>query len=113
VYMNKSLELTNATSLAGQYLAVNRGTTAAADPCALVATSYQSVAPYLQTSSLSFSFVLNGTTYSGTSCTGGAAGMTQGASATIKVTYPCTLGIYGVDLAPGCILRSQVTEIIQ
>jgi hypothetical protein len=117
VYLNKSLELTNSTSLAGQYLAINRGTTAAADPCALFVSAFQNVSPYEAPATSSYSFVLTNATYTGsytgTSCTSLAVGMTQGASATIKVTYPCTLGIYGVQLAPGCLLTSQVTEIIQ
>jgi Flp pilus assembly protein TadG len=120
VYLNKSLELTNATSLAGQYLAVSRGSTAAnTDPCAVFVSAFQNVAPFLQASSLSYSFAFTSVSpaftgnYSGTSCTAAVAGMQQGASATINVTYPCSLGIYGIDLAPGCQLQSQVTEIIQ
>jgi Flp pilus assembly protein TadG len=119
VYMNKSLEMTNATSMAGQFLAMNRGMAGASDPCSTVATAFQNVSPYLNQGALNFSFSITGSlppfsgSYTGTSCAPATAGMTQGAVATISVTYPCNIGIFGVELAPGCTLRSQVTEIIQ
>jgi Flp pilus assembly protein TadG len=117
VYLNKSIELTNSTSLAGQYLSISRSVTT--DPCATFASALQNVSPYLQSSSLSYSFTFSSTTpvfsgsYTGTTCTAGAAGMLQGGSATIQVSYPCSIGIFGLNLAPGCTLISQVTEIIQ
>jgi len=120
VYMNNSLELENAASLAGEYLSVNRGTAAAADPCNLTVAAFESVAPQLvPASALNFSFVF--TTASGssaaytnkTTCTAGASYLTQGATAQITVTYPCSLALFGVNLAPGCKIAGQVTEVIQ
>lgn len=114
VFINNDLELANATSIAGQYLSLNRGTTGAADPCKTTIQTFAQVAPYLQSTKLSFSFVFNGNSYpNATTCTAASAYMVQSATAQITVTYPCSLGIYGVNFAPTCALKSQVTEIIQ
>jgi Flp pilus assembly protein TadG len=119
LYINNSLELQNATSLAAQYLSVNRGTTAAADPCSLTVTAFKSVSPYLNSSNVTFSFsfqpqsATSATAYTGTSCTGAASLFTQGATATVNTKYPCSLAIYGQNIAPSCSLQAQVTEVIQ
>ncbi len=111
VYLNKSLELANSTSLSGQYLALNRGVS---DPCAMTVSAFEGTAPYLQPSSLSFSFVVNGVSFPNTtSCSGNAANTAKGDTVQIKVTYPCTFVIFLSNAAPGCPLTSQVTEIIQ
>ncbi len=112
-YINNNLELTNATSLAGQYLAESRSITT--DPCSDTYTNIKQVAPALVPASMSFQLVLSGapTPYTGTTCASAATYMTQGATAQLTVTYPCSLAIYEVNLAPGCVLTSQITEIIQ
>jgi Flp pilus assembly protein TadG len=112
-YINNNLELTNATSLAGQYLAESRSITT--NPCSDTYTNIQQVAPTLVPASMSFSLVLSGAPapYTGTTCSSAAAYMTQGATAQLTVTYPCSLAIYGANLAPGCVLTSQITEIVQ
>jgi Flp pilus assembly protein TadG len=117
--INKRLELMNATSLAAQYLSVNRGTAAAADPCNLTVTAFKQVSPFLISSNVSFSFAFqpvgatSATNYSGTTCTGGASVFTQGGTAQVSTTYPCSLAVYGVNLGPSCSLHAQVTEVIQ
>jgi Flp pilus assembly protein TadG len=125
VYLNKSIELTNSTSLAGQYLAISRlPAPATSDPCAVFVSAFQNVSPYLLPASLTYTFYFDSRTTTpytqtftaATSCpTAGTAltGMVQGGSVTTTVTYPCSIGVFGLNLAPGCILRSQVTEIIQ
>ncbi len=113
VYINKNLELSNATSLAGEYLSLSRSTTPASDPCLLVYNSFIQVAPYLTPANLSFTLTIGGTAYTGTTCTSAASALTQGASATLNVTYPCTLVQFGKNLLPSCQLISQVTEIIE
>jgi hypothetical protein len=66
-----------------------------------------------------FSFVLNGVSYSGTTCssssntTGAAANLVQGANATVIVSYPCVLKVYGANYAPTCNLHTQMTEYVQ
>lgn len=111
VYMNNSLQLANSTSLSGQYLALNRGVS---DPCNLVITTFLQTAAFLQPSSLTFSFVVNGVSYpSTTGCSGNAANTAKGDLVTITVSYPCSLAVYGANLIPGCTLTSQVTEVMQ
>jgi Flp pilus assembly protein TadG len=117
LYFNHLLMLTNAVQVGAESLAISRGQTT--DPCSTFVTAAEATAPYLNPSSLSFSYVLNGTSYSGTSCsststtTGAAGNLIQGANATVTVTYPCSLAVYGVNLLPGCTLTVKSTELIQ
>jgi hypothetical protein len=106
--------------ISGRLLAIDRLNTT--DPCADVVNAVQHAAPYLKPANLSFTIVLNTTTYggtSGTSCssssatTGAAANLVQGQPVTVTVTYPCSFGVYGMNLVPGCTLTSQVTELEQ
>lgn len=115
--MNNYLMLTNATNTGAQQLAVYR--TYTLDPCNTLATSVYAAAPNLTHSNLTFAVTLNGTTYSGTSCssssytTGAAGNMVQGTQATVNVTYPCNLVVYGKNFAPSCKLQSQTSVVIQ
>src|ERR1700761_7198494 len=91
--LNNYLELTDAVSIAARQLAISRGQTT--NPCAQAVTTIENAAPQLKPANLTFSFVLNGTSYSGTSCsststtTGAAGNLVQGASAQLTVSYPC------------------------
>jgi hypothetical protein len=108
------MELTDAVSTGARVLAINRGQTT--DPCALTVTTVDNATPYMNHSSIVFSFSLNGTTYSKTSsCTSGAANLVQGGAATVTVTYPCSIAAYGhvYDPASSCTMTAQTTEIIQ
>jgi Flp pilus assembly protein TadG len=117
VALNNYLSLTNATSAGARELAISRGATT--DPCATaIAAVY--AAPTLNQGSMSFSFVLNGTSYPNTvSCnsssttTGPAANLSQGSSAQVNVTYPCSLALFKINYAPGCTLQTQTTELVQ
>jgi Flp pilus assembly protein TadG len=104
------LVLTNAVNTGTQVLAISRGETT--DPCATGSAAIDNAAFGLTTSSLSFTFVINGSSYAATTCTAGAADMVQGASAQVTVTYPCKLPIYGMAI-PSCTLTAQTTELIQ
>jgi hypothetical protein len=109
--------LTEATSIGARTLAISRGATT--DPCATASSAVIAAAPLLAPASLSFTFVLNGASYTGTSCssgsstTGAAANLVQGANAIVTVTYPCSLIVYGANYAPHCSLQAQMTELIQ
>jgi Flp pilus assembly protein TadG len=115
--LNNYLELTDAVSTAARQMAISRGQTT--DPCAQAVTTIEKAAPQLKPASLTFSFVLNGAPYSGTSCsstttaTGAAGNLVQGASAQMTVTYPCNLAVYGKNYSPGCTLVAQTTELVQ
>ena len=114
---NNYIQLTEATSVGARALAISRSETT--DPCATVASAVYAAAPSLTPGSLSFSFFLNGTPYSGPTCpstsntTGAAGNLVQGTNATVIVSYPCTLKVYGANYAPNCALQSQMTEYIQ
>jgi Flp pilus assembly protein TadG len=114
---NNYVLLTEATSIGARTLAISRGATT--DPCATASSAVIAAAPLLTPASLSFSFVLNGSSYTGTSCssgsstTGAAANLVQGANAIVTVTYPCSLAVYGANYAPHCSLQAQMTELVQ
>jgi len=117
IALNNYLMLTNAVTMGGQALSVARGQTT--DPCATVANVVYGASPLLNSASFSFTLVLNGTSYSGASCsssstTTGAAGiLLAGAPAQLKVTYPCNLAVYGHNYVPSCYLTSQIAELVQ
>lgn len=114
---NNWLVLTDATSLGGRTVAISRGNTL--DPCATAASAISSASPGLNSSLITYSFVINGTSYSGSSCsssstTQGAAGnLIQGGTITLNVSYPCSMVVYGKNLVPNCTLRAVVTELVQ
>jgi Flp pilus assembly protein TadG len=119
IAFNNYVELTNAVDIGGRKLAISR--LATTDPCNTAVTVIEQAAPYLKPAGLSFSFVLNTTAYpantttcsSGSTTTGAAANLVQGQPVTVTVTYPCSLGVYGKNLVPGCTLSAQVTELVQ
>jgi Flp pilus assembly protein TadG len=114
IVLNNYLVLTNAVTIGAQQLALERGQST--DPCADTVTAMNTAAPNLkltQTQNVTFNFVLNGTSYPGTSCTGGPANLIQGASAQVTVTYPCNLTVEGTNYAPNCKLTASTTEFVQ
>jgi Flp pilus assembly protein TadG len=117
VVFNNYVILTDSTDIGARVLAVSRGQTL--DPCALAANAVYTAAPTLTRGSLAFSFVFNGVTYIGNTCsststtTGAAGNLVQGAPAQVTVTYPCSLGVYGLAAGTVCSLRAQTTEVVQ
>jgi Flp pilus assembly protein TadG len=121
---NNYLILTNAVGAGGRVLAIDRGKTL--DPCADAVTAVTQSAVLLKSGSIGYSFNLNGTSYpsgtgssSTTSCpstsntTGAAGNLAQGKPAQITITYPCSLAIFRINLAPGCQLTASTTELVQ
>ena len=119
IAINNYVQLTNAVNTGGRLLSISRLSTT--DPCGDTVAVIKRAAPNLTPSLMQFSFVLNTTTYASntTSCssssttTGAAANLIQGDPVTVTVTYPCSLGVYGKNLVPGCTLSAQVTELEQ
>jgi Flp pilus assembly protein TadG len=117
IALNNYLMLTNATCIGAQQLSISRGQTT--DPCATAVSAVTAASPLLKSAGLTYAFVLNGASYSGTSCssssttTGAAANLVQGAAAQLTVTYPCNLAVYGSNLVPNCTLKAQLSELIQ
>ncbi len=115
--MNSYVELTGAVNIGARLLAISRGQTT--DPCAAAANAVYQAAPSLTDSNLSFSFDLDGNSFSGSSCssssttTGAAGDLVQGTSATVTVTYPCNLNVLGIDYVPSCTLQAETTELVQ
>ena len=109
IALHNLLVLTNAVNTGAQQLSFSRGQTT--DPCATAYTAISNAAPGLA-SGMTFTFVINGSSYSGKTCTAGAAGMVQGATAEVTATYPCTVVYYGTILST-CTLKAQLTEYIQ
>lgn len=127
ITMNNYLQLTEATGSAARAVSIARGNTL--DPCNKVYTAVTQGAPRLTASNLTLTLTLNdkdganlGTygptagslTCSSASYTSGAPSyLQQSGSATVTVTYPCNMTIYGIDYAPGCTLQAQTTEMVQ
>ena len=110
IAMHNFLTLTNGVNTGAQMLSMSRGQTS--DPCATALTAIESAAPGLTGSNISLTVVINGTSYSGSTCTSGAASMVQGTLSQVSATYPCVLAIYGMG-TPSCNLASQAAELIQ
>jgi Flp pilus assembly protein TadG len=112
IAFNNYQMLTNATSVGAQQLAISRGQTT--DPCATTVTAVTSAAPLLKSSSLKYSFVLNGVSYpTATTCPGAQTNLVAGTKAQLTVTYPCTLKVYGKDIIPSCNLTAKTAELVQ
>lgn len=116
VALYQKLQLAEAVSVGGRYLAVDRGDT---DPCASAASKIYAAAPGLKQSSLTLTFSLNGVS-SGASCpgSGGAANanMVSGDNAEIDASYPCTLkffNAFGTNTSTACTIKASVVEIVQ
>lgn len=105
------LMLEDATNVGARQLAISRSQTN--DPCLTTSSSVFAAAPNLTQANLAFTYVVNGSTYSGTSCTAAASKMVQGATAKITVTYPCSLVSYEWGLGAACSLTASTAELIQ
>jgi Flp pilus assembly protein TadG len=130
ITMNNYLEMTNGVTGGAQALAVSRGQTL--NPCTTVSSPVFAATPNLTQGNLMFtitigpapggsgsSFTLasntaNPTCGAANTSSAPASDLTQGAMATVKVTYPCNLKVFGVNFAPsGCTLTAQTAESIQ
>jgi len=122
IALNNYMQLTQAVGIGAQALSVSRGNTT--DPCNTVSSAVIAAAPYLVSTSISFTTKIytsssSSTSYPGTSCssssttTGAAGNLTQGQAAVVTATYPCSLAVFGANYATACNLTAQITEIIQ
>ena len=117
IAMNNYLLLTDATNIGARSLAIARGNTT--DPCTLVSNAVIAAAPLLKPSKMTFNYVLNGSNYSGTSCssastsTGAAGNLVQGSTATVTVVYPCNLKFFNFNNFTTCNMTAQTSELVQ
>jgi Flp pilus assembly protein TadG len=129
--LNNYLEMTNGVTAGAQALAISRGQTL--DPCATSAGPFYNATPNLTSANAKFTITISpapggsGSTYvlasnqanptcaAASTTSAPASDLTQGATATVKVTYPCNLKVFGVNFAPGgtCTLTAQSAESIQ
>jgi Flp pilus assembly protein TadG len=117
IAFNNYIILTEATAVAARQLTVSRGQTN--DPCQTFSSAVYAAAPTLTSSNMTFAITLNGTSYTGTTCsgtatTGAPSNMVLGTNAVMTVTYPFTLSLYKLKLAPaGSVLTAKTTELMQ
>jgi Flp pilus assembly protein TadG len=125
--MSNYMQLIEATSSAARGVAVARSNTL--DPCNSFSAAVIQGAPMLNSSTMTFKLVLTSSsgstlgtygpttgslTCSSSSYTSGAPSyLQQGGGASVTVTYPCNLTIYGKNYWSGCTLQAQTTEMVQ
>lgn len=118
LFMSNQMQLINAVDVGARALAVNGGITT--DPCSVASSAIIAAAPGLNGSLMTFNYSLNGSPYSGTTCsstsvlTGAAANLASGTTATVTASYPCNLAIFGRNFMPnGCFMKASTSELVQ
>jgi Flp pilus assembly protein TadG len=111
--------LAQAVGLGGAYLSQADGNTT--DPCAGVMSAITGSAPQLIAANVSLTITMGqtlssgvlsgGTSESGPNCSGSQTNLSAGTYVTVAATYPCSIGVYGVNLVPHCILAAKVNEL--
>jgi Flp pilus assembly protein TadG len=108
--LSNLVALTNAVDTGARILAVSRGETT--DPCATAVAAIYAAAPQLKQANFTFTFVLNGTSYSGTTCAAGAANLVTAGPAQVTATYPAQISLFGYT--PSALnMTAQTTELVQ
>lgn len=119
--LNNYLVLSHATDVGARNLALSRGATT--NPCSDAVTAIQNAAPNLASSSLNYTFNIGSGSFSGSStgfsgttsasCSqAGVSDMVAGDNATVTVTYPFQLLVYGWK-ATTVNIAASTTEVIQ
>jgi len=101
-------QLTQAVGAAGQYLQQIR--TSTTDPCKDTFTAITNAAPGLTSANITLTVTLGSTSVTAKTCSGDQSYLTQGGSASVAATYPCTLTAYAYSFASACTLSAKVTE---
>jgi Flp pilus assembly protein TadG len=119
ILFNNYIQLTNAAGAGADYLQVIRQTST--DPCKDTFTAVANAAPTLNSNDITLKDVLNstssttssGSTYTGTgsaSCSGEQSQLISQAPATVTVSYPAALVIYGRNyFSTGATISQSVT----
>ena len=112
IALAQKLELAEAVSNGGRYLATARGVVN--DPCTKAYQAVDAAAPTLNPSNISLTITLAGvqTPASATPSCAGTPNMVQGGNATISATYTCSIHAYHFTY-PGCNLGTSLTEVVQ
>jgi Flp pilus assembly protein TadG len=114
IILNQYLVLTHAVDTGARLLAVSAGQTA--DPCSTASTQIAASAPTLSSAGIKYSYVIGGSAYSGTTCTGvpatGAGSLTSGTTVSVTATYPCQLNVFAL-WNQKCLLTAATAELVQ
>jgi Flp pilus assembly protein TadG len=121
VAFNNDVMLTNAVNQGA--LAVQAGAGYILDPCNTAAQAIISASPILDTKDAngvkvtmslnSGAAVYGPTAVASFTCNAGAVALTQGSTITVSATYPCKLGVYGMNFSGSCQLSAQTSELVQ
>lgn len=106
-YWNQQ-SLSQGVGSAAQHLTTIRQTTT--DPCADTLSALKLASPTLNYSSVVLTVTMNGTASTGTSCSGDQSDLLPGVPVTVYATYPCNIGVYGLNIFGSCKLSAKVTE---
>jgi Flp pilus assembly protein TadG len=106
----QKLQLAEAVSNAGHYLATARGDT---DPCATAIAAVKSSVPGLAAKNITVTLTQNGTALA-TSCptTSTSSTLVEGSNVTVLASYPTGLALYGSGYS-SIDLGSQISEVVQ
>lgn len=114
IILNQYLVLTHAVDTGARLLAVSAGQTS--DPCSTASAQITASAPTLSSKGLAYSYVIGGSPYSGTTCTGvpatGAGSLTSGTTVLVTATYPCQLNVFAL-WNKQCTLTAATAELVQ
>lgn len=110
--------LTQAVNQGGMALQQLPGMTGSSDPCSAVATTINTSAANLNTSSIQLTVQMGSYTSptqsaSAATCAGGASYAQQGLMGTVTATYPCNLSFYGFQFSSSCKLYATSQELMQ
>ena len=107
--MQQYMNVSNAATQGALALALARGGTT---PYTTATTAVKSAAPNLTAASITTTVTIGGS-----ACTTDSActtKLTSGATASVTVSYPCSLSVMGVNYAPsGCSLVAQSAQMVQ
>jgi Flp pilus assembly protein TadG len=116
--------LTQAVGIGASFLSEsysNGSSGITSDPCADTLTQIANNAPQLSSSKISLTITMGqtlvagvisgGTAISGHTCSGSQSNLASGTYVTVAATYPCNIGVFGVNLVPNCRLPASVTDL--
>ena len=120
IMFNNYIQLTNAAGVGADYLQTLDGSATITDPCAATFTAVTNAAPTLTVGNVTVTVILDNTPtyasttkYSGTGslkCSGDLGELVRGSPATVTVSYPASLMIYGRNfLATSATISQTVT----
>ncbi len=108
IALYQKLELAHGVASGARFLSTDKADT---DPCSAAVSKIYASAPTLAQASITTTFVLDGTTYSGKTCSG-TTHLVSGKNAQITATYPCSLTAYGKSFGT-CTIAESITEVVQ